>query len=160
MELRLPRSLWCDDMYPATSSSLRGVTLIELMIAVAILAIISAIAVPAYNGYIRESRLGTARLNADSLRLYLEDFQLDNGTYMVGGRTTQTEQQLFDDLGWSPDGDGDVSDDEFTYSADVTANTFDILVEHTSGLWLRCDDRMGNCCDGDSTNTTGKTGCP
>ena len=37
-----------------------GFSLIEIMIAVAILAIISAIAIPLYEGYITEARYGTA----------------------------------------------------------------------------------------------------
>jgi len=61
----------------------RGFTLIELMIAVAILAIVAAVAIPAYNGYIRESRLGAMRMNLDTLRIAVEAFKLDstNSTY-------------------------------------------------------------------------------
>lgn len=141
-------------------SKSRGFTLIELMVVIAVIAVLAGIAIASYNGYIREARLSTAKLNADSLRLFLEDFQLDNATYKVGGLSTLTEQQILDNLGWSPDGDADVTNDEYTYSLTVTDSTYDILVEHFEGVWMRCDDRMTNCCSGDAQNTTGKTGCP
>ena len=48
------------------------------MIAVAILAIVAAIAIPAYNGYIRESRLGAMRMNLDTLRIAVEAYRLDS----------------------------------------------------------------------------------
>ena len=128
----------------------KGFTLIELMIVVAIIAILAAIAVPAYNGYIRESRLGVAHTNADSIRLFLEDFQLDNGTYKAGGLNSfKTEGDgdpvdLDTYFGWTPDGDGGAYD----YSVvNVTTNSYDILVTHTAGDWLRCVNRMSSCCD-------------
>jgi len=133
-----------------------GFTLVELMIAVAILAIVSAIAIPAYNGYTREARLGAARVNADSIRIFLEDFQLDNGTYKAGGNTTFTTAQLDTHFNWKPDGDNGV----FSYSVvNVTTNSYDILVEHTaSGDWVRCENRMNNCCDGKAADSS--AACP
>ncbi len=62
-----------------------GYSLLELMIAVAILVIVVSIAIPAYQGYVREAQLSTARANIDSLRVFLVDWRLDNNTYQVGG---------------------------------------------------------------------------
>ena len=137
---------------------LRGLTLIELMVVVAIIAVIAGIAIPAYNGYIREAKLGTAKINAESIRIFLEDFQLDNGTYRVTGAATITEAQLYSELGWSADGDADATNDDYTYSVEVTDNTYHIVVTHLDGDWVRCEDRMANCCSGKSGQSSAS--CP
>ena len=55
-----------------------GFSLIEIMIAVAILAIISAIAIPLYEGYISEARIGTTIKDIRQIELILNDRFLDN----------------------------------------------------------------------------------
>ena len=69
----------------------RGFTLIELMIVVAILAIISAIAIPAYTGYIKTAKLTEAQNNLAALRLAEEEFFLENNTYFGGANTLAVE---------------------------------------------------------------------
>ena len=58
-----------------------GFTLIELMIAIAIVAILAALAIPAYNQYILEAKLTTMTQNINSMRIFLEDYRLENGSY-------------------------------------------------------------------------------
>jgi type IV pilus assembly protein PilE len=62
-------------------SQQRGFTLIEVMIVVAIVAILSAIAVPAYSDYIMRSRLSEAQAELSAARLRMEQFFQDNRTY-------------------------------------------------------------------------------
>ena len=131
----------------------RGVTLVELIIVVAIIATIAVIAIPAYQGYVREAQLGTARANIDSLRVFLEDWRLENNTYQVGG-ATNFDPEAAAQLGWSPDGDQNL----YTYAVvGANANTYTVQVTYVpSGRWLRCENRMQNCCDG----TGAITACP
>lgn len=139
-------------------SRLTGYSLIELMITVAIVAIIAAVAIPAYQGYIKSSHFAAARLNAQSLQLFLEDFFLDNDQYLPSSVTSGSnlnKSQLNSNFGWSPDGD----ENKYTYTVTVYTNTWDITVEHTgSGHWIRCEGRMNSCCNSDTSGAS-KTSC-
>lgn len=61
-----------------------GFTLIELMIAVAIIGILSAIALPAYNDYIMRGKLIEASTTLSTLRTNMEQYYQDNRTYLSG----------------------------------------------------------------------------
>lgn len=65
-----------------------GLTLVELMIALAILAIIAAIAIPAYEGYIGEARIGTVMQDIRQAELILDDLALDNDLGALDGNNT------------------------------------------------------------------------
>ena len=70
-----------------------GFTLIELMIVVAIIGIISAIAYPSYDGYMKKSRRSDAKVGLTAMADKQERFYLQNNTYTtnaanVGGTGT------------------------------------------------------------------------
>jgi prepilin-type N-terminal cleavage/methylation domain-containing protein len=65
-----------------------GMTLIEIMIAVAILAIISAIAIPLYQGYVVEARFGTAAKDLAQIQVLLDDLATDNSLNVLDGGST------------------------------------------------------------------------
>lgn len=62
-----------------------GFTIIELMIAVAIIAILAAVALPAYNDYIQRSKLSEAFSALSDFRVRMEQFYQDNRRYDGAG---------------------------------------------------------------------------
>lgn len=63
-------------------SNQSGFTLMELMVTAAIVAVLAGIALNAYDEYIETSKQGVARQNIASLKILLEDYYLDNDTYV------------------------------------------------------------------------------
>lgn len=65
-----------------------GFTLTELLIVIAILAILSAIAIPSYIGYIRSAKKTEAKSNLLSLKLLLEQYFSENARYCPAANCT------------------------------------------------------------------------
>lgn len=63
----------------------RGFTLIELMITVAIVAILAAVALPAYGDYVRRGQLPEAFAGMSDLRVKMEQYYQDNRNYGTSG---------------------------------------------------------------------------
>jgi type IV pilus assembly protein PilE len=63
----------------------RGFTLIELMIVVAVVAILSAIALPAYRDYVLRGQLTDARSQLSVWAARMEQFYQDNRNYGASG---------------------------------------------------------------------------
>ena len=85
-----------------TSPKQHGFTLLELMIAVAVIAIISAIAFPAYNGYIQTSREAVLVTNISTIEIFQEDRRLRQGTYLTAAANAAAIEAA---IGWTPNGD-------------------------------------------------------
>ena len=62
-----------------------GFTLIEIMIAIAIVGILTAIALPQYNDYVRRSKIIDATSGMNDFRTRMEQYFQDNRTYLNGG---------------------------------------------------------------------------
>jgi prepilin-type N-terminal cleavage/methylation domain-containing protein len=70
------------------SATQGGFTLIEVMMAVALVAILSAIAVQLYVGYIEEAKLGTAAKDIRQAEIILDDLAADNALNAIDGGLT------------------------------------------------------------------------
>ena len=97
----------------------RGFTLVELMIAVAILAIIAAVGVPIYRNYIDTASTGALVNNIATMEVFEEDLMMrtgayGGGTYDVGGGDTS----LTTNIGWQPQ-----MNDGTVYVVDASAGT-------------------------------------
>ncbi|MCP5298366.1 MAG: prepilin-type N-terminal cleavage/methylation domain-containing protein [Chromatiaceae bacterium] len=133
-----------------------GMTLVELMITVAILSVIVAIALPAYNGYIREGHFTTIRATMNGMRTAVEDYRLENGNY-GSNDTLAGVAAITARFGWTPSGDTSA----YTYTLVVeSTNSYDVYGQFGSGAWARCDNRYQTCCDSDTTGSDSPIACP
>ena len=94
----------------------QGFTLMELMVAMAILAILGAISVPLYRNYIQTSQEGVLINNMATIEVFQEDFRLRNGSYAVDLADKAAIEAA---VGWNP---RDAA--EYTYSIANSDGTF------------------------------------
>ncbi len=78
------------------------------MVAVAIIALIVTVAVPAYEGYVRSSREGVLVANIATMEVFQEDYRLRTGSYL---REAANGAAIRDAIGWRAK-----SDDGTAYS--------------------------------------------
>jgi len=58
-----------------------GFTLLEVVVAAVVVAVLAAIALPSYSDYVQRSRISEAIANLSDMRTRLEQFYLDNRAY-------------------------------------------------------------------------------
>ncbi|MDB5957357.1 type IV pilin protein [Ramlibacter sp.] len=83
-----------------------GFTLIELMIAMAVMAILTAVALPSYTNYVRRGKIPEATSNLMARRVKIEQFYQDNLKYTGAPGLTPpdtTSSKFFDFAGTATD---------------------------------------------------------
>jgi type IV pilus assembly protein PilE len=75
-----------------------GFTLIEVMITVAIIAILASVAIPSYRNYAIRGKVPEATAGLAAKRVKMEQFYQDNRTYVgaTAGNSDTTSSQYFD----------------------------------------------------------------
>jgi type IV pilus assembly protein PilE len=96
----------------------QGFTLIELMIVVAIVAILAAVAMPAYGDYLRRGMLPQAFTHLADLRVKMEQYYQDNRSYGNTGGTACANNNPPTWANFLPAGAGN-----FTFSCVLAGNS-------------------------------------
>jgi len=133
----------------------RGFTLIELLIAMAVLAIMTAIALPSYTAYVQRSKVPVALDGLSSLATRMEQCYQDTGTYTACSPCTTslptaanftvactiaTDGKSF---GASATGSGKMAG--YTYTIDSSGNR--ATTAHPKGANTTCWTTRGGTCD-------------
>ena len=130
-----------------------GFTLVELMIVVAIIGILSAIAVPSYSKYILRGKVKAAQADLVALSLNLENYYQRRLSYPTAGTAnTAATKALFS--GWNP-----AQKDDFKYElTNASATSYTVKATGTtsgvSGCTLTLDHenkRVASGCPGSGT---------
>ena len=99
----------------------RGFTLLELMIVVAIIGILSAIALPSYQGYLEQARQATLRSAAQSMAVRQALYRAEEGAYSSEGWSPGDGPT---ETGWAPSDGADA----FTYAISAGSDGYAVTV--------------------------------
>ena len=114
-----------------------GLSLIELLVALAIIAALAAVALPLYQGYVQTSREGALLAGINALALFQEDYRLREGSYLLSAADSAAITAA---IGWRP-GAGDSA----SYSiADGGGGAYQVTARAPDGVsvCLKLPDRV------------------
>ena len=98
----------------------KGFTLTELLIVVAILGIISAIAIPQYQGYVTEARATAAKNNLRNIYMQQQEFRTNNNDFYRTGAGCA-------------DASGDINTNLFANTVVLTNDFYNYCINGTAG---------------------------
>ncbi|WP_072055307.1 pilin [Aliivibrio fischeri] len=136
----------------------KGFTLIELMIVVAVIGVLSAIAIPQYQNYVHKAELGAGLATASALKINVEDYIATEGNF-PDGKTSGAKPV---DIGASGFANGDI-----TFSVSGAASTAgSIVVTFNDGIAKnetiqinRANDGKWTCAASASNKNVKPKGC-
>ncbi len=103
-----------------------GFTLLELMIAAAVLSVLAAVAIPTYQGYIQTSKEAKLMNNIATIEVFQEDYRLRNGAYETGAGNLAAITAA---IGWEPQ-----AADGTQYALASSGTGYSITATDTEGL--------------------------
>jgi len=108
------------------SAASAGFTLLELMIAVGIIAVLAGVGIPQYRDYITTSREAKLMNNIATIEVFQEDHRLRTGAYETAAGNVVAITAA---IGWEPQ-----TADGITYALGASGTGYSVTATDTQGL--------------------------